>query len=142
MIKGYIRYCDDFVLFGEKEELRAAGEKIRRFVEEGLLLNFSRFDLFPTSRGIDFLGYRHFPGGYILVRKRTAKRMKKTVREIPYMLRNGKTTKGKALSTVASIRGWLIHANSHNLQMAIELNETKEAIENGKIFRIRGSRRL
>lgn len=141
-IKGYIRYCDDFVLFGEKEELRAAGEKIRRFVEEGLLLNFSRFDLFPTSRGIDFLGYRHFPGGYILVRKRTAKRMKKTVREIQYMLRNGKTTKGKALSTVASIRGWLIHANSHNLQMAIELNETKEAIENGKIFRIRGSRRL
>ena len=76
------------------------------------------------------------------MRKRTAKRMKKTVQEIPHKLRKGKTTKEKAISTLASINGWLIHANSHNLKMAMQINETKEAIENGEIFHIRRGRRL
>ena len=40
-IKGYIRYCDDFILFGNsKTELREAGRRVRDFVENQLLLSF------------------------------------------------------------------------------------------------------
>lgn len=138
-VKGYIRYCDDFVIFGRsKEELREKGKKVKEFVEERLLLTFSKFDLFPVTRGIDFLGYRHFPDGYILVRKRTAKRMQKTIKELPHLMRRGEKSREKALSTIASVNGWLKHANSHNLRMAMQLDEMKEEIENGKIFCIRG----
>ena len=50
--------------------------------EKRLLLKFSKFNLFPVSRGIDFLGYRHFPGGYVLLRKTTAKRVKKRMKSL------------------------------------------------------------
>lgn len=135
-VKGYIRFCDDFVLFGNKNQLKEWGEKIREFVENHLLLTFSRFDLFPVTRGIDFLGYRHFPSGYILVRKKTAKRMKRKIREIPHLIRIGAESGEKAIATIASIEGWLKHANSHNFKESMELQTLREDIESGKIRRI------
>ena len=69
-VRDYIRYCDDFLLFGnDKEELKRLADKVEAFVENDLLLKLSKKSLYPTTHGVDFLGYRHFPNGKILVRK-------------------------------------------------------------------------
>jgi retron-type reverse transcriptase len=82
-IKDYIRYCDDFCLFhNDKKVLNEAAVKIENFANNELKLKLSKCDLFPVSRGVDFLGYRHF-NRYTLLRKSTAKRVKKRIRALP-----------------------------------------------------------
>lgn len=121
-IKNYIRYCDDFCLFSnDKDELRKIRNWLRDYLENTLLLRMSKCDLFPVSQGVDFLGYRHFPK-YILVRKRTAKRIKKHLNETMYLLKHGRISKEQARSKVASAKGWIKHANSHNYAIANKID--------------------
>jgi retron-type reverse transcriptase len=128
-IKCYIRYCDDFLLFSnDKALLKEMAIKIKDYVENILKLRLSKCNLFPTSQGIDFLGYRHFSSGYILVRKTTAKRMKKRIRRLKWELTKKKITNDRALSVIGSISGWLKWANTYNLQISLQLNELKESI--------------
>lgn len=128
-IRDYIRYCDDFILFGTKEQLVEVMPKLREFVEKRLLLKFSKFNLFPVSRGIDFLGYRHFPGGYVLLRKTTAKRVKKRMKSLYYNVKHGKISKESALSSIESTKGWFRWANTHNLMMALDIAGREQDIE-------------
>lgn len=128
-IKCYIRYCEDFLLFSnDKALLKEMAIKIKDYVENILKLRLSKCNLFPTSQGIDFLGYRHFSSGYILVRKTTAKRMKKRIRRLKWELAKKKITNDRALSVIGSISGWLKWANTYNLQIFLQLNELKESI--------------
>lgn len=128
-IKCYIRYCDDFLLFSnDKALLKEMAIKIKDYVENILKLRLSKCNLFPTSQGIDFLGYRHFSSGYILVRKTTAKRMKKRIRRLKWELAKKKITNDRALSVIGSISGWLKWANTYNFQIFLQLNELKESI--------------
>lgn len=76
MVKCYLRYCDDFALFSnDKKLLNEIKFKIIEFLETELKLSLSKCDLFRTTQGVDFLGYRHFKD-YILIRKSTVKRVK------------------------------------------------------------------
>lgn len=121
--------CDDFLLFSnDKALLKEMAIKIKDYVENILKLRLSKCNLFPTSQGIDFLGYRHFSSGYILVRKTTAKRMKKRIRRLKWELAKKKITNDRALSVIGSISGWLKWANTYNLQISLQLNELKESI--------------
>jgi len=129
-VRDYIRYCDDFLIFGnDKEELKRQADKVEAFVSERLQLRLSKKSLYPTAHGIDFLGYRHFPDGKILVRKETAKRIRKRLKGIPWALRHGKITKEQAIGKLASANGWLQHANAHHLRMAIRLDELTAEVE-------------
>ena len=127
-IKDYIRYCDDFILFGTKEELMAVIPALHDFVEHELKLKFSKFDLFPTKRGIDFLGYRHFPNGVVLLRKSTAKRVKKRLKGLVEKVRKGKVSRESAIGSIESTRGWLRWANTYNLRMSLELDRKENEI--------------
>lgn len=128
-IKDYLRYCDDFLLFGTKEKLIQAIPTIKDCIENSLKMKLSKCDLFSVTRGVDFLGYRHFPNGYVLLRKSTAKRVKKRMRGIVWNVKHGKSNKDRALSSIGSTMGWLKWANTHNLSMAIKLAEVKKEIE-------------
>lgn len=130
-IKDYIRYCDDFCLFhDDKAVLNDAAKKVKAFIEDRLLLRFSKCDLFPVSHGVDFLGYRHFKK-YILLRKSTAKRVRKRLKRLPELHAKGKITDEQFMSSVGSTYGWMRWANSHNLAQKIRLDEMmKEAKEN------------
>lgn len=126
-IHAYLRYCDDFHLYGDKATLQMMKPIIKAWVaEHGLRL--SKLNLFPTSRGVDFLGYRHFPSGKILVRKRTAKKMRRRIKRVPKLLREGKLTKDKALAKVASANGVLKHATSYHFRKAIRLDEIENEV--------------
>jgi hypothetical protein len=120
-IRHYIRYCDDFVLLHQdKRLLHQMAEEIERFLAERLALTLSKNDIFPVRQGIDFLGYRHFPD-HILVRKSTAKRIKRRMRSLPGQLARGEITADQYRSSMASTEGWLMWANSFNFKQSLGL---------------------
>lgn len=126
--RAYIRYCDDFVIFSNsKEELRHIKEDVVMFCS-GLKLKMSKCELFPTTQGVDFLGYRHFPDGKILLRKRTAKKFKRNVKSLESMLYNNTISLDSARSKIASMQGWLKHANTYNFSNSLKLTKLKDAI--------------
>lgn len=99
--KYYFRYCDDVVILGNsKKELHDVLAKMKLYLKYKLNLDMKEnYQIFPIDkRGIDFLGYRFFHG-YILVRKRIVKDMKKS----------------KSQLSKSSYYGWLCHADSYRL---------------------------
>ena len=120
-IKDYIRYCDDFLLFSDdKAYLHDCRKRIEDFIGK-YELTYSKADVFSVKQGIDFCGYRHFDN-YILLRKSTAKKEMKRLKELPGEFENGLITKDKMRSTIDSMIGWQKHANTHNLQIATDID--------------------
>ena len=118
-IKGYLRYCDDFCLFhNDKRFLNQMAMEIKTFMFDKLKFTLSKCDVFPVSHGVDFLGYRHFRDK-ILLRKSTAKRMKKKIINLPDRLKRGQITDDQFISTLASISGWIQWANAHNYRKSL-----------------------
>ena len=117
-VHPYIRYSDDFILFSnDKAELHNCLIEIRNFLDTKLKLKLSKGSVFPVSRGIDFLGYRHFPD-YVLLRKRTVKKWKRFFKklELPPTRRN--------VAQLASFNGIVCHANTYNFRQDIVRNES------------------
>lgn len=124
--RDYLRYCDDFCLFADdKKYLNECAREIEEYLWARLKLKYSKCRLFPVSLGVDFLGYRHFPQ-YILLRKSTAKRVKKRLGKLPKLLRRGYITTEQFRSSIASTIGWLKWAKTKNFQMSIELERLWE----------------
>jgi len=103
-----------------KEFLNRAAKSIEVFLHDHLKLSFSKCQLFPVTRGVDFLGYRHFKK-YILLRKSTTKRVKKRLSALPWLLENGKITKERLRSSLASTWGWLKWADTYNLRLTLDM---------------------
>ena len=122
-IKAYVRYCDDFLVFSDdKEELKAVGDKLEAFCREVLCMRLSRKNLFHTYQGVDFVGYRHFSCGKVLLRKRTAKRMRKRLERLLLRMESGRAyDRDKARSSVASADGWMSHANTYHFKEAVKM---------------------
>ncbi len=115
-IKDYERYCDDFMLFSnDKAYLHECRRKIEKFILDELGLTFSKAFVFDTKQGVDFCGYRTF-GKYMLLRKSTAKRVKRRINHI-----YPKYTEEKRRASIASTLGWLKHCNSYNLKVKLGL---------------------
>lgn len=76
-VKGYVRYVDDFILFGDsRQTLLAHKRAIETFLAERLKLQLrDAFRLRPVESGIDFLGYIIRPR-YTLVRNRVVNNFK------------------------------------------------------------------
>lgn len=126
----YIRYCDDFIfLHPDKHYLHEIQDSITDFISDELDMSLSKSDIFPIKHGIDFLGYRHFPDK-VLLRKSTAKRIKKRMLVLPNMLKLGQITSDSYKSSIASTLGWLKWANSHNFTRSVEIDKLWEGIRN------------
>lgn len=129
-IKGYIRYCDDFILFSnDKKQLHSAKIKIKLFLFYNLHLILSKTDIAQTNQGVDFLGYRHFPQGYVLIRKATAKRIKKRLKNLYALVISKKISKERALGKISAANGWMKWANSHNFNVSINFEDLRSKIE-------------
>lgn len=120
-IHDYVRYCDDFVLFSnDKNVLNVAAIKIRNFLQGKLHLRMSKCNLFPATHGVDYLGYRHF-AKYVLLRKSTAKRIKRRLFGIAHGIKIGHLRLQRALGQLASAMGWLRWANTGNFKLALHI---------------------
>lgn len=111
--RDYIRYCDDFCLFADdKLILRQYQEKINNFIFDKLRLSFSKCSVFPVSRGIAFIGYRHFRR-FIMLRKYGAKKMRNRI--INIVVHNDKGD--RSIGQLAAYHGWAKWCCSHNFLM-------------------------
>lgn len=74
-VKGYIRYVDDFVIFGQtKQQLRAWRMEIEnKLAQLRLIVHQNKTQIYPVEKGVPFLGFQVFPH-YKYVRKANAKR--------------------------------------------------------------------
>ena len=128
--KAYLRYCDDFIIFGnDKSELHEIRKKISLFLHDKMHLLLSKDVVFTTKQGVDFLGYRMFHGNYVLLRKSTVKRVKRRINKLIIKVANSGVNNKRALSVVASTKGWLKWANTHNLAIAYKINELEEVLK-------------
>jgi RNA-directed DNA polymerase len=125
---GYVRYNDDFLLFGnDRRRLISDQERCREHLDDALKLTMSKDRVYPVSRGVDFVGYRHFPE-YVLVRKSTAKRIAARLRRLRYELATGIISLEKARSVVASIGGWMRWSSTYNFRRSLRIDALQEDI--------------
>lgn len=126
---AYIRFCDDFLLFSnDKAELAEWREKIKNYLYNERQLILSKAEIFPTTQGVDFCGYRHFHNGKKLVRKRTAKKAKRRIKTVLGRITRGEITAVSARSVVGSTWGILKHAKTYNLRRSIKFEEVSQEV--------------
>lgn len=119
-VKDYCRYCDDCVILSNsKKELFEIQKLIHEFVDLELKQTMSYNEVFHTKQGIDFLGYRHFKG-YTILRKRTAKKLKRAVLDIRKNRDNRPFL--RQLCTLNSYRGYAKHCYTYNLIRSLDLD--------------------
>lgn len=89
----YVRYMDDGIILSEsKEELHRWHKKIEKFLSDRLRLDLNRKTCIrPVSQGIEFVGYRIWPG-YTAVRKSSSKHMKRRMKKAMSDYRSGSAT--------------------------------------------------
>lgn len=108
--RHYIRYCDDFCLYGnDKQELKKMGKIIEKFINKNLNLVLSKCNIYQTKNGIGFIGYRHFKN-YKKLRKFTAQKIRKRLMNII----NHKDRSDHAIGQLAAAFGWTKWACSFN----------------------------
>lgn len=116
-VRFYHRYMDDIVIFGEsKDYLRELYGEIVQLLNLYHLTIKRNYQIFPTYvRGLDFLGYRFF-NGYTLLRKRTAKSMKRKMKAIRRKVARGGRINQHDYGSINSYSGWLKHADCYRLR--------------------------
>ena len=80
-IKHYVRYVDDFILFGlTRDECLEYKKIIISFIKNNLNLVLSKFTIQKIKRGVNFVGYRTWQG-YKLIRKYSLYNFKRSVKK-------------------------------------------------------------
>jgi RNA-directed DNA polymerase len=116
-VEYVVRYMDDVViLHKDKNYLHWLNAQIANYLQSKLKLELKdNYQVFPSRvRGIDFVGYRHF-GDYILLRKSTAKRLKKKMRNILAKVESGQQMSYSDWCSINSYKGWLMWCDGYNL---------------------------
>jgi len=112
-----VRYMDDIVIFHHsKEFLHWLKKRMDEYLQENLQLKIKdSWQVFQTgTRGVDFVGYRHFYG-FKLLRKVTYKRFKKKMLSIARKIRKGISICYKDWCSFNSYKGWLMWCDSFRL---------------------------
>jgi RNA-directed DNA polymerase len=106
--RAYLRYVDDFVVFGHsKEELWEVKRQIEVFLQAyRLLLHERKSRVYQCSEGVTFLGYRMFPGFRLLPSANVRKFRKRTRSKVKEYF----TKKISLHAFTASLKGWEGHA--------------------------------
>jgi RNA-directed DNA polymerase len=111
-IRPYARYCDDLVVLGNcpvelnhiRSEIVTALRRLR------LTAHPRKTQIFPTSQGISWLGFRIYPN-HIHIRKENIRRARQRFRRFAGLLERGE---GNPAHIYASVDAWHAHANHAN----------------------------
>lgn len=117
-VKEYIRYADDFVMLSrDRAYLERLVPAIKDWLERHLELTLHPRKVFITKwhRGVDFLGFVHFPY-YAIMRTKTKQRVIRKTRQAYQKLQEGKISAYNFAQTLASYRGRLKHCRSKTIQ--------------------------
>lgn len=120
-LPAYIRYMDDFLLFGDdKARLHELHAEVRRFLGERLRLELkqSSAPVNPVSEGIGFLGFRVYPRT-IRLNQRTRRRFLRKVRGIEHAYQIGAIELAELSGRAASLYAHVGHADSYRLRRRV-----------------------
>lgn len=108
-VRGYARYMDDFLLFGDDPAvLRAQGRAVKeQLAALRLRMHPDKYRLQPTALGVDFVGFVVFRDGRIRVRRASVRRFERRYRRQRHLV-EPKCADPMALT--ASVRSWVAHA--------------------------------
>lgn len=114
---AWARYMDDIVVVdNDSVKLRDMKDRLEQFSKEEMRMNFSKWSVQSLSRGVNFLGYRIWPG-YKLIRKDSVKRAKKKIAMFKKMNDQGGLDRFSA-----AWKGHVSWADSHNLLKTLEID--------------------
>ena len=105
--KAYVRYVDDFLLFGDSKKELWIWKKaiINKLAEERLSLHINQAQVFPVTTGIPFLGFRIFPE-YRRVKRRKVIHFR---RKYKNLLKEYSTGQLSFDRLDAVVQGWINH---------------------------------
>ena len=108
-VKGYVRYVDDFLLFGDdRSALKAQGQRVREYVQSlRLRIHPDKFRLTATERGVDFVGFVVFPDGRIRLRDANVRRFVRRFKRQAWCVRTGRMELDNLRERT---RSWIAHA--------------------------------
>lgn len=117
---AYLRYCDDFVLFGDdKRHLRGIKEVMGEYLAQlRLTLHPRKCQMLPVGIGVDFLGYRVFPT-HRRLRATTAKRAIRRLREKARVCARGALSMERWRQSLASWLGHAQYADTYGLRRTV-----------------------
>ncbi len=113
-VKYYLRYCDDFIIIGNDQDLLKEVQEINHFLQIRLrlILHPSKITIRKYRQGVDFLGYVLLPHHRVL-RTKTKRRVLKRV------------WSGLKNSVLQSYLGVVLHCAGHKVREQI-LQNTKQ----------------
>lgn len=118
LIKGYIRYMDDFVIFlDNKEKLKVLKNEIIDYLKLNLLLTVKEksISLNHTGYGLPFLGFLIYPHN-IRVKYKNIQRFKKKSFECAKKYKKGIIDETKYELSMRGMIGYLKIANTHKFR--------------------------
>ena len=106
-VPGYIRFVDDFVLFGqEKAQLKAWKEDVSTYLAGlRLLVHPDKTQIYPVEHGVPFLGFRVYPH-YRQVLKQNTRRYRRFLRKKLQLRKAGQLSPD---SLELALNSWLGH---------------------------------
>lgn len=118
--RRYVRYMDDvLVISHSKEELKTIWRETDLFLRNNLKLQLNgKTCIRGIAQGVEFCGYRIWPEK-IKLKKKTALKMRKSLRGIKKRFDRGEINLTLANATVQSYKGLVKHASGTGLQKII-----------------------
>jgi retron-type reverse transcriptase len=117
---GYLRYMDDFAIFGQQsDELRAVRDRLAEWTGEHLHLRLNPrvTQIYSTRNGWPFLGFRVRPSG-LRLRRDTWKRFRRRLGRKHHLLRRGLVSADELQQAASSMLAHVDRARSRGLRRA------------------------
>lgn len=116
-VKGYIRYVDDFLLFGgSKSVLWELKKEVENFLSNyRLKFKSDGVTLYQIEKGVPFLGYTILPSA-ILVKREAILRFRRKVKIVRTLWRRKKIDLERVRCFLFGTMGHFAQANSYNLR--------------------------
>jgi RNA-directed DNA polymerase len=108
-VKGYVRYVDDFLIFGEsRTEVRGRGNAAKAWLHGiGLEIHPDKYRVCRTAEGVDFCGFRVRADGRIRLRTDSVRRFQRRYREQLWRAKRGELASS---DVTRSVQAWIAHA--------------------------------
>ena len=120
-VRGYVRYVDDFILFGnDRQQLRQWGSAVReRLIGLRLRIHPDKYRLLPTRLGVDFVGFVSFADGRRRVRTANVRRFVQRYHSMRHEARRGRLPWSDVTLRVRAWSAHTAHAQSWRLRAAV-----------------------
>ena len=117
-VRGYVRYMDDFLLFGDRQSvLREHGVRIKeKLTELHLRMHPDKYRLMPTSKGVDFAGFVVFGDGRVRVRSSSVRRFDRRYRRMLWEVNHNLRDPADLTARVQAWGAHAQHAQSYGLR--------------------------